>query len=120
MVNILSISYYDQSNFHVNNQVQNPNNEAHFNDMTKVYYAAVAYHKKYFQSLPNMILAEHVVIQQVCNDNKDSSGYNICGGMLADSEFEVKEKTSKQAKNCNNDSRKKTEGRRKKVANLPT
>eukprot|EP00957_Ditylum_brightwellii_P133475 10176053-Ditylum_brightwellii.AAC.1 len=96
MIQHMSISYYDQLNFQVNNQVGNPNTDSSFNDMTKVYCATVAYHKKSFQSLLDMLLTEPVIVPQFYNEFEDNSSYNIGESMVADSEFVVKKKASKQ------------------------
>eukprot|EP00957_Ditylum_brightwellii_P102191 7789834-Ditylum_brightwellii.AAC.1 len=66
--------------------------------MTKVYCAAVVYHKKHFQSLLDMLLIEPVIVPQVGNEFEDSSSTNIGESMIADSEFVVKKKASKQGK----------------------
>eukprot|EP00957_Ditylum_brightwellii_P131354 10017769-Ditylum_brightwellii.AAC.1 len=64
-----------------------------------------------------MLWEEPAIVPHVGSDVEDSSSHNTCGGMLVDSEFEVKEKTSKQGKKCKTGSRKKTENRKKKVTN---
>eukprot|EP00957_Ditylum_brightwellii_P116112 8857258-Ditylum_brightwellii.AAC.1 len=84
MMQNLFISYYDQLNFQFNNQVWNPNTNPPFNDMIK--------------SLLDMLLTEPVIVAQFDYEFEDSSSYNIGEIMVADSEFVVKKKASKQGK----------------------
>eukprot|EP00957_Ditylum_brightwellii_P210637 15365207-Ditylum_brightwellii.AAC.1 len=116
MMQNASISCYNKLNFQVNNQVCNPNNDPPFHDMIKVNCAAVVYHKRSVQSLLDMLLIEPVIVPQVINEVEDSNIYNIGESMVADSEFVVKEKASKQGKKQKIGSSKTMEGRKKKFA----
>eukprot|EP00957_Ditylum_brightwellii_P048890 3709535-Ditylum_brightwellii.AAC.1 len=65
-----------------------------------------------------MLLTEPMIVPQVGNEVDDSSSYTIDGGMLADSEFEVKEKASNQGKKQKTGFKKRIEGRTNKFAKL--